>query len=323
MSVSRAIGCLLGQLAGDNLGALVEFTPEKIIKEEYPDGVRVMADGGTWEILAGQPTDDSELALALARSLVKNWAYDKVDVRQAYVRWKDSKPFDCGRTTSVGIAGRHDHLSQANGALMRASPLGIFCSQKPWAEKILARWDAEQTHPNPVCVEVNILFVRAIATAIRDELGPKELYRQIRQWPMPFPTIQDATVKAESEPPEDYQTNMGWVLTAWQNALYQLYNAPNLEEGIVDTIGRGGDTDTNAAICGALLGAVYGQADVPQPWVDAITSCRSGPGTLKPRPEEYWPCDALKLAEWLYQRPPIALELEQRRQPDYDPCKPL
>ncbi len=64
--LKRAQGCFLGQLAGDALGSLVEFqTPEQIIAD-YPNGVRLMADGGTFDTLAGQPTDDSEMALLLA-----------------------------------------------------------------------------------------------------------------------------------------------------------------------------------------------------------------------------------------------------------------
>ena len=59
--VNRAQGCLLGQLAGDALGSLVEFETPQAIHRMYPCGVRDLADGGTWDTLAGQPTDDSEL----------------------------------------------------------------------------------------------------------------------------------------------------------------------------------------------------------------------------------------------------------------------
>lgn len=46
-------------------------------------------------------------------------------------------------------------------------------------------------------------------------------------------------------------------------SLWQLLHAPSLEEGVVDTVMRGGDTDTNAAICGALIGAVHGRGAIP------------------------------------------------------------
>jgi len=61
--LERAQGCLLGQLAGDALGSLVEFQTPEQIRQEYPNGVRELADGGPWNTIAGQPTDDSEMAL--------------------------------------------------------------------------------------------------------------------------------------------------------------------------------------------------------------------------------------------------------------------
>ena len=124
-TLSRAQGCLLGQLAGDALGSLVEFQSEQI-RRKYPDGLRELADGGTWGTLAGQPTDDSEMALSLARVLIKHRRYDVEQAREAYLSWLHSDPFDCGNTVSCGLRGRHDPESQANGAMMRISPLGIF-----------------------------------------------------------------------------------------------------------------------------------------------------------------------------------------------------
>ena len=124
--LARAQGCLLGQLAGDAPGGLVEFQTPKAIRRRYPKGVREMAGGGTWDTLAGQPTDDSELALTLARTLVEHGRYDPDALRKAYVSWLESEPFDCGATIVAGLTGRPNVGSQANGALMRISPLGIF-----------------------------------------------------------------------------------------------------------------------------------------------------------------------------------------------------
>jgi ADP-ribosyl-[dinitrogen reductase] hydrolase len=126
-SLSRAEGCLLGQFSGDSLGSLVEFQSPEQIARKYPAGVRELADGGTWGTIAGQPTDDSEMALALARMLMKFRRYDSVEAREAYVIWLNSSPFDCGSTVSSGLRGHLNRDSQANGALMRISPLGIFC----------------------------------------------------------------------------------------------------------------------------------------------------------------------------------------------------
>ena len=92
------------------------------------------------------------------------------------------------------------------------------------------------------------------------------------------------------------------MLIAFRNALWQLLHAVDLEEGVVDTVMRGGDTDTNAAICGALLGAVWGIDAIPAQWTNAVLNCRADrerPGVANPRPEQFWPVDALELAERL------------------------
>src|SRR5579864_1142462 len=101
----RAQGCLLGQLAGDALGSLVEFQSPKEIRRKYPNRVRELADGGTWGTIAGQPTDDSEMALMLARMLVKERRYDAEQARKAYLFLFSSHPFDCGGTISDGLRG--------------------------------------------------------------------------------------------------------------------------------------------------------------------------------------------------------------------------
>ena len=98
--MDRAQGCLLGQLAGDSLGALVEFRTPEEIRSQYPQGVRLLADGGTWDTLAGQPTDDSEMALMLARTLLEKGEFNADAVLEAYRGWLDSEPFDRGTTIS-------------------------------------------------------------------------------------------------------------------------------------------------------------------------------------------------------------------------------
>ena len=203
----RAQGCLLGQLAGDALGSLVKFQSPEQIRRAYPAGLRELAEGGTWNTIAGQPTDDSEMALMLARALVDQGRYDRKTARQAYVDWLESGPFDCGYTVSSGLRGRHNPDSQA-----------------------------------------------------------------------------------------------GWALVAMRNALWQLMNAENLKEAVIDSVMRGGDADTNAAITGALVGAVQGRRAIPDQWEKTILNClyeAGRPGVQRPRPQHFLPVDALELAEGL------------------------
>lgn len=304
--ITRAQGCLLGQLAGDALGSLVEFQSPDEIRRSYPDGVRYLADGGTWDTIAGQPTDDSEMALLLARMLVKTGAYDPEAARKEYKYWMSSDPFDCGMTISAGLRGNPNPDSQANGAMMRSSPLGIFGAR--FELNKVACWamqDAALTHPNQICQQANAVFVMGIAHAIASGCDSTELYQNIHQWAvdMAFESALLETIgRAANEPPADYVHHQGWVLIAFQNALHQLLHAPSLEDGVVDTIMHGGDTDTNAAICGALLGAVGGRDAIPAQWLNSLQNCRpeaGHPRVRHPRPKCFWPVDVLELAERL------------------------
>ena len=113
---------------------------------------------------------------------------------------------------------------------------------------------------------------------------------------------------ADTEPP--YPTDIGvsntpmrlWVLIALHNAFWQLLHADSLKTGVVATVMSGGDTDTAAAICGALMGAVHGREAIPVQWTNAVLNCRphaGQPNVFKPRPEIFWPTDALELADKL------------------------
>ncbi len=302
--LERAQGCLLGQLTGDALGSLVEFETPEQISRKFPNGVRELADGGTWSTIAGQPTDDSEMALLLARMLADQGRYDPEEARKAYLFWLDSNPFDCGMTISRGLRGRPNPDSQANGAMMRISPLGIFGANHD--SQHVAEWarqDAAITHPHPVCQQANALFTMAIAHAVRQGCDARGLYGQVVTWAEDMEvdgSLLEAVRVAAEAPPADYVHQQGWVLTAFRNALWQLLHATNLEEAVVDTVMRGGDTDTNAAICGALLGAVWGWNAIPDQWTKCVLNCRPAAGqphVQRPRPECFWPVDALELAE--------------------------
>jgi hypothetical protein len=111
--------------------------------------------------------------------------------------------------------------------------------------------------------------------------------------------VRAALERAPGAPPRDDHEHAGWVLVALQHAFHQLLRASSFEDGLVNIIGGGGDTDTNAAIAGALLGAARGREAIPRPWRDAVLSCRPAAeaGARHPRPLRFWPVDALELAE--------------------------
>jgi ADP-ribosylglycohydrolase len=112
--------------------------------------------------------------------------------------------------------------------------------------------------------------------------------------------VKKAILEAAVSPP-DFHTNKGWVLVALQNAFYQLLHASSFEEGVVDTVSEGDDSDTNGAIAGALIGAVYGRESIPFQWRQMILSCRPHRvrRVIHPRLMDLWPVDLLPLSELL------------------------
>ena len=111
-----AQGGLSRQFIGDSLGSLVECEEPEDIAERYLDGVRDLADGGTWNLIAGQPTDDSQMAMMLLRSFQRRVKFDAGDVLHGYVHWYSTGPFDIGATCAQALAGEGlNEDSQANG----------------------------------------------------------------------------------------------------------------------------------------------------------------------------------------------------------------
>ena len=311
-ALDRAVGCLLGQAIGDSLGSLVEFRSATDIAKEYPAGVRELRSGvGTWRLLAGQPTDDTELALALARTLVHQRGFAPDAIATAYGRWfRDG--WDIGTTTrqafselkegtqgTAAVARRNaNRVSQSNGATMRAAPLAIAATNADQA----AAWAAEDallSHPNPVCVVANAAYVVALYAGIAGDT-PQEMHaaamRAARETGNALEeggivgtaeAVQAVVTRLEAaargELPEDFMRQMGWVLTALQAAFHALLHAPSAAEGLVQVVGCGGDTDTNGAIAGALLGAAYGRQAWPARWTTQVLACRPVHGTLSNR----------------------------------------
>lgn len=316
--LARAHGTLLGQVAGDSLGALVEFSTADVIAKQFPHGIQDLVDGGYWDLFAGQPTDDSELALALARSLVAAGGFDSDRVIEAYAHWYVAGPFDIGGTTEAALsaAAYPGHLSpleaaakaarqssEANGALMRVSPIGIACAGDPGRAARWAAMDASLTHPHPVCQAASAAFAAAVAVGVAT--GDREaMVRTAVDHAGTGPEAQRVRgiiAQAAKGKPADFQSHMGWVLIALENAFHHLIRGHDVVRTIRETVLQGGDSDTNAAIAGALVGAADGRSAFPVRWLRLVEACRPGPESQAPeaRRPDYWPDDILDLAEAL------------------------
>lgn len=292
--LERATGCLLGQVIGDSLGARVEFKSAKEIAARFPQGLSDLADGGVYHTIAGQPTDDSEMALTLARAILREGGYQPDKVLDGYRDWLQTRPIDIGETTERGLLGLYTTESESNGSLMRVSPIGIWAAGNPALAAATARTDSALTHPNPVCVEACAAFCAAIAAGIAGASREDMVKAALAHCTGP---AHDAI--RSNALPADF--SKGRAITALQNAFYRLSNSPSVEEALIATVAAGGDTDTNAAIAGALLGSFFGGQAFPARWVHPVLACRplAEAGAARPRPMAYWPEDVFELAEAL------------------------
>ncbi|MDN7135350.1 ADP-ribosylglycohydrolase family protein [Pseudidiomarina terrestris] len=277
----KRLGCFWGQCVGDALGSLVEFKTKATISRIYPDGIKKLEASSVFPIAeCGQLTDDSEMAIALLNSMHDEngdfIGYSPERAMRNYRDWFDSDPIDCGMTVASAICGAPNPSSESNGALMRASALAI--NSRLTDEQTLAEWarvDAEITHPNRVCQQANQLFVLLIrflleSSAERD--SGDELYAQALRIVKAYEltTISALVVQARQANMSDFYTNMGWVRIALHNALFHLFNETPWREAVHTTVIQGGDTDTTAAIVGALLGARDGLSAIPEDWLQDV-----------------------------------------------------
>jgi fructose-1,6-bisphosphatase/inositol monophosphatase family enzyme/ADP-ribosylglycohydrolase len=335
--LSRSQGCLLGSLAGDSLGALVKFElPDRIDRDHSQGGPRWLDDGGSQQLAGGQPTGGGELALLLARTLVRDGGFDPEAVAVNYARWLHGwdqdfappvdpwqRPFDAGATTRRALqavtvddarsgsaaraaAAAADPTSQSSGALVRIGPLGIAGWRRDLNELAeAARADACLTHPHPICQESSALFAVTLAQAIRHGGTPDVVYERAREWAHAHcrqPAVTATLEWAAMMPPPNFAAEQGQVLVALQNAFYRLLHSTSLTDGVVTTVRAGAFADANGAVCVELLGAVHGREALPAQWRRLIITCRPMPGyphIYQPRPATYWPTDTLVLAERL------------------------
>ena len=334
-TVRRAWGCLLGQLAGDSLGSLVQFKDVATLLTFYPNGVDELEGSDLFGTIAGQPTGSSEMALTLARSLAKDGEFNAANVLDAYKVWLKSRPVDFPHSVFRALHGKVDAKSQSNSALARVSPLAIWGARAiPAAslpcddgatpslgllasdEAVLAlaataMEEAALTNPHPLCRVASAVYVVALAYGIcgGGKKGMHEAALVMAEKLAADETLTEAAAQvarslraAEQELPEDFQTDMSHVLIALQNGFYRLLHTADSGEAVRETVMQGGDTIANAVVTGALMGAAQDLDSFPAQWLDTVLACvpeEGRPGVAHPRPEAFWPVDFMPLAEKL------------------------
>jgi ADP-ribosylglycohydrolase len=278
----RVLGTILGAACGDALGATVEFLSPEEIARSFPDGHREMIGGGPFNVLPGQFTDDTELAIALANSIVEAKGYDPDAAARHYAAWYRSGPFDCGGTCARAFGHpsepsslmrkRASKTSEANGCLMRIWPLGVWAALTDRLGDVRSAAISDALLSHPATAPGVAAFAHAIGVAILT--GDREATLDVLTSSLRRSRLEHGLF----EDPGDVTDHAGWYLHALRLAVFELDRVgrdTTVEESIVSVVARGGDTDTNGAIVGAILGAVYGRTALPDRWGTAITHCET------------------------------------------------
>lgn len=296
--LDRACGVLLASAVGDALGAGYEFGAAPY------DGRPAMIGGGLGGFAPGEWTDDTAQAMAIARvaatgaDLRSEEALDAI--AGGFAEWYAGGPADVGIQTSAALrrAGRdataasmtdaaqavHEQnggRSAGNGSLMRTGPVALAHLDDPAALVEAAMKVSALTHHDPLAGEGAALWCLAIRHAVLHGELPhmRDLWRHVppgERWVEIF-------VDAEQRDPSHFTQN-GWVVGAFQAAWSAIHHTPvpetmpcrHLQDSLATAIGIGHDTDTVAAIAGALLGARWGASAVPQKWQEQLHGWGAG-----------------------------------------------
>ncbi|MFE9708393.1 ADP-ribosylglycohydrolase family protein [Streptomyces sp. NPDC005930] len=97
--IQRAAGAVVGSAVGDALGAPFEFGPQRAFSARFPapGASGEMCGGGGWD--PGEATDDTQMAVLVAESLLERGGLDLPDIFARFQRWAASEPKDIGLQT--------------------------------------------------------------------------------------------------------------------------------------------------------------------------------------------------------------------------------
>jgi ADP-ribosyl-[dinitrogen reductase] hydrolase len=279
----RVVGSCLGLALGDALGAPFEFLRARNVPDPVPALER------SW---LGQPpgstTDDTALARNLMRSLAERGGFAAEDLIARHLAWFRLDPPDVGTVTgrvlrrvdrgedAAAVARdvweqRGPEVSAGNGSVMYCAPLGLAYANRP--DELLALGPALSalTHYDGRCKTAVLAVTLAAAALVRGE--PAESAAR---------TSLGAVLELEggeelehlagavgSSRPID-GPDQGFCLFAAGLAFQALVRGGDLEAELRRVVALGGDTDTNAAVAGALLGARDGLDGLPGEWLQRL-----------------------------------------------------
>jgi ADP-ribosylglycohydrolase len=282
--LDRAVGTVLASAAGDALGSQYEFGPA------LSDDAAVTFGVGHFGHAVGEWTDDTSMAMPLLLALSRGDALDDPAVLGTVVgewlAWSRTS-LDVGAQTSQVLHGLggvtteeaarasaravHERTgrSAGNGSLMRTGPvaLGFLDDGQEAALVEAATRVAALTHWEDDNADACAIWCLAIRHAVRT--GELDVRGQVAWIPAArqerWAALVDEALRPGADPRDHTATN-GWIVTAFQSALTAVAGTSDVVGALERAIRGGGDTDTVAAIAGALAGAVHGAKGVPPHW---------------------------------------------------------
>lgn len=300
VQLDRACGVLVGSAVGDALGAGYEFG-----SAPYP-GWPAMIGGGLGDFAPGQWTDDTAQSVAIALvaadgvDLRSTAALDAIAGH--FARWFAGNPPDVGiqtaqvlqlagprataaqMTAAAGAVHARTGRSAGNGSLMRTAPVALAHLDAPRALVEAAVAISSLTHHDRLAGEGAALWSLMIRHAVVHGVFPtaEDVLEPLAQ-ALGGSTVHDwatSLTQAQDQPPATFTAN-SWVVGALQAAWSAIVHTPEtsgtptpgqpstspLAAALATAIGIGQDTDTVAAIAGALVGARWGASAVPSQWL--------------------------------------------------------
>lgn len=283
----RFRGCLIGLAIGDALGARYEAQSADSIRARFPDPTALFDI--TDEIWY---TDDTQMAIGVAETLAMCGCISESDLCQAFVaNYVPSRGYGRGtRAVLEAMEDGRDHRavaekyfpggSHGNGAAMRVAPVGLLFHHV--REQLLeqARMSANPTHLHPLGIEGAQLIALAVGICLTEAEFDKSSYWQALAGACTTTEFQErVTLAARANSPNDLLPlgNGIQALESVPTALASFaLSAPSFVEAVGQVILLGGDTDTLAAMTGAISGAYLGIDALPARAVRALESSPKG-----------------------------------------------
>lgn len=242
--------CIYGQAVADALGVPYEFRPRGTFL------CTGMVGHGSHNQPAGTWSDDTSMALAICDSYRELGRIDVEDIRARFVRWYRQGAytvdglFDIGNATRAalerghGLSGEWDN---GNGSLMRTVPLAYTDATDDEVRAVSAI-----THAHAVSTEACVAMVGIARRLILGE------------------PVADVLGEGYASKREGAISSSGYVLDTYEAALWCLATTSSYRDCVLKAVNLGDDTDTTAAVAGALAGIVYGMDDIPPDWLERL-----------------------------------------------------